>query len=117
MGNGDGNTAPQPVKSYPPPLLRIPPPPSPPRILNFVTAGAAATAGFLGFSEVAGVLALLSLIFGFWDFFQNRDTQRHQPHTYDTGSPPVDPGSPVVVHTDTHSAGAPDRPKPPSSAL
>lgn len=82
MGNGDGNTAP-PVKSYPPPRPMMLP--SPPKLLALVASGAAATAGFLGYSEVAGVLALLSLIFGFWDFFQTRDAHRHE-HKHEHGS-------------------------------
>jgi hypothetical protein len=70
MGDGDGTTSP-PVKSYPPPSPIFAPPP-PPKVLNLVTAAAAATAGFLGYCEVAGILALLSLVFGFWDLFQTR---------------------------------------------
>ncbi len=52
------------------------------RILGFVAAGGAATAGFLGCcpglsnpcsaSLVAGVLALFSLVFNLWDLFQHR---------------------------------------------
>jgi hypothetical protein len=48
------------------------------RTLSFVTAGGAATAGFLGCCLnlpgaclTAGILALLSLVFNLWDFFQN----------------------------------------------
>ncbi|HSS75912.1 MAG TPA: hypothetical protein VLV54_04125 [Thermoanaerobaculia bacterium] len=104
MGNGDGNTAP-PVKSFPPPIaMKAPPRPSPPQILSLVTAGAAATAGFLGCCEVAGVLALLSLIFGFWDFFQYRDLHRHRPHRYDSGGA-AETGTAVSAS----SAGTPGR--------
>jgi len=52
------------------------------RMMSFVTAGGAATAGFLGCcpglqnpcgaSLAAGVLALLSLVFNLWDFSQHR---------------------------------------------
>ena len=69
---GDGDQIP-PVKSYPPPVVAVLPPPRPPKVLSLVTAGAAATAGFLGYCEAAGILALLSLVFGLWDFFQTRD--------------------------------------------
>lgn len=64
-----------PVEPYPPPKAMA-------RILGFVTAGAAAAVGLLGCclgpqnacsaSLAAGVLALLSLVFNLWDFFQNR---------------------------------------------
>src|ERR1700694_4531580 len=86
---GDGTDPPQPVKSYPPPgmMMIAPPPPSPPRLLDLITAAADATAGFLGCCEVAGILALLSLIFGFWDFFQNRGHHHHQQQQQDAGSP------------------------------
>jgi hypothetical protein len=47
------------------------------RTLSFITAGGAATAGFLGCCLnlpgaclTAGILALLSLVFNLWDFFQ-----------------------------------------------
>jgi hypothetical protein len=70
MGDSTGTTSP-PVKSYPPPQPIFVPPP-PPKVLGLVTAAGAATAGFLGYSEVAGVLALLSLVFGFWDLFLTR---------------------------------------------
>jgi hypothetical protein len=100
MGSGNGNTVP-PVTSYPPPKPMMAPLPSPPRLLNLVTAAAAATAGFLGFSEVAGILALLSLIFGFWDAFQNRDHHRHEHPRHDAGGQTADPGGPAT-YTETH---------------
>lgn len=65
-----------------------PPPRAMARMLSFITAGGAATAGFLGCCPalpnacssaalVAGVLALLSLVFNLWDFFQNRRAPQH----------------------------------------
>jgi len=49
------------------------------RTLSFVTAGGAATAGFLGCCMnlpgaclTAGILALFSLVFNLWDFSQHR---------------------------------------------
>jgi len=97
---GDGDQIP-PVKSYPPPSPMIYVPPPPPKVLSLVTAGAAATAGFLGWCEIAGVLALLSLVFGLWDLFQTR---------YLTTPPPDKGGYPGL--TDQTPAPRPPEPKP-----
>lgn len=72
MGNGSGATE---VPTWPPP-------PSPaPRMASFFFAGAAAVAGFLGYCTIAGVLALLSLIFNLWDYFQRRGPRGTPPGT------------------------------------
>ena len=71
MSNGTrGETGPT-VPAWPPPQAQMA------RTLSFVTAGGAATAGFLGCCLnlpgaclTAGILALLSLVFNLWDFFQ-----------------------------------------------
>ncbi len=108
MGDGDGNTPPQPVKSYPPPRpMMLFPPPSPPQILNLVMAGAAATAGFLGYCEVAGILALLSLVFGFWGVFQDRDLRHHHHHSV----PETPAEDPPPVQTQSNPP-APTNPTP-----
>lgn len=64
----NGNTASE-VPSWPPPRATTM------LMLSFATAGAAAIAGFLGFCLWAGILALLSLIFNLWDFFQGRGSR------------------------------------------
>lgn len=77
MSNGTGSRDPE-FPSWPPPRAMA-------RMLSFVTAGGAATAGFLccclgiqniqhacSTSLVAGVLALLSLVLNLWDFSQHR---------------------------------------------
>lgn len=54
---------------------RIPPPPPPvavQRVLSIVFAVIAAIAGFSGFSLVAGISAVLSLVFNLSDLFTNR---------------------------------------------
>ncbi len=100
MGDGDGTTSP-PVKSYPPPSPIVYVPPPPPKVLSLVTAAAAATAGFLGCCEIAGILALLSLVFGFWDLFQTR---------YMTTPPPDKSRYPGL--SDQPPAPLPPEPKP-----
>ncbi|MEA2603574.1 MAG: hypothetical protein QOF89_4566 [Acidobacteriota bacterium] len=105
MADGTGTTSP-PVKSYPPPSPIVAPPP--PKVLGLVTAAAAATAGFLGYSEVAGILALLSLVFGFWDLFQTRYVAAPPPDK--AGDPGVlEPASPVdPLGPKTHDPRTPD---------
>lgn len=65
MANGTGGGA-VPVQIDPPP------PPTGARALSFALVAGAAIAGFAGFCKLAGILALLGLIFGLVDFFQNR---------------------------------------------
>jgi hypothetical protein len=75
----------------------IPPRASMARTLSFVTAGGAAPVGLIGCcldprgacyaSLTAGTLALLSLVFNLWDFYQNR-----QRPTTGTGQQPTTAG-------------------------
>jgi hypothetical protein len=46
------------------------------RTLSFVFGGGAAVAGCLGYCKTAGGLALLSLVFNLWDYFQERGRGR-----------------------------------------
>lgn len=84
--SGDENTGVG-VGSYPPPA-----PISPPRALSLAFAAGAAIAGFLGYCTIAGVLALLSLVFNLWDLF--RGPRRTVAATTPTTSPA--PGGPVT---------------------
>ncbi|HKI06477.1 MAG TPA: hypothetical protein VKK31_31150 [Thermoanaerobaculia bacterium] len=72
MGTLDDNTGAG-VKPYPRP--------SPPRALSFAFGALAAVAGFLGYCEVSGGLALLSLAFNLWDFYQYRGGSPRRPAT------------------------------------
>jgi hypothetical protein len=72
MGTLDDNTGVG-VGPYPPPR------PSPPRAFSFAFAAAAAIAGFLGYCEVSGGLALLSLATNLWDFYQYRGGSPRKP--------------------------------------
>ena len=63
------------------------------RTLSFVTAGGAATAGFLGCCVgcpgaclAAGILALLSLVFNLWDLFQDRGDGGYNRYPYTGGT-------------------------------
>jgi hypothetical protein len=64
--------------SNPPPGVTGWPPPGVPliRTLSFAFGGAAAVAGCLGYCKTAGGLALLSLVFNLWDYFQGRGRGR-----------------------------------------
>ena len=64
------------VPSWPPPRA------SAMRLFSFVTAGAAAAAGFLGYCWWAGILALLSLLFNLWDFFTQKKKRPKSPDVY-----------------------------------
>ena len=58
---------------YPPPKISVV------RALSYATGGAAATAGFLGCCQAAGILALISLGLNLWDFFQNQSRGENPP--------------------------------------
>lgn len=57
------------VPAWPPPATAM-------RIMSFAFGGGAAIAGFLGYCDLAAILALLSLVFNLWDFFQSRGAGR-----------------------------------------
>jgi hypothetical protein len=65
MGDNTG-TIPPGATGWPPPRSNAI------RLLSFAFGAGAAIAGFLGFCTLAGILALLSLLFNLWDFFQDR---------------------------------------------
>jgi hypothetical protein len=72
----DTKTNPPPgIDGWPPPTA-IPILPPPPRAFSMVFAAGAVVAGFLGYCMAAAILALLSLIFNLWDFYQRRGTGR-----------------------------------------
>jgi hypothetical protein len=62
------------VPAWPPPP--IPLYPSPPRAASMLFAAAAAVAGFLGYCNAAGGLAVLSLAFNLWDYYGSRGAGR-----------------------------------------
>jgi hypothetical protein len=68
MANGDG--ADEPIKI----VVTPPPPPRVARVLSFALGIAAAAAGFAGYCELAGGLALASVGFNLADYFMKRGT-------------------------------------------
>lgn len=99
-GDGDDNTGVG-VGSYPHPIR-----PSAPRALSLFFAAGAAGAGFLGYCKIAGILALLSLVFNLWDLFQ--PPGRSVSTSYPSGG-----GRPG---TGGSGSGNPNRPDRPTSA-
>jgi hypothetical protein len=63
------------VPTWPPPRP-LPAFPPPPRALSMLFAAASAVAGFLGYCNAAGGLAVLSLAFNLWDYYGTRGAGR-----------------------------------------
>jgi hypothetical protein len=59
--------------------------------LSFAFGVGTAIAGFLGFCTLAGILALVSLLFNLWDFFQGRGSGTPKPQS--SGSGPASSGT------------------------
>jgi hypothetical protein len=72
--NTTGNTG-SGVPAWPPPRIPVM------RMMSFALGGAAVIAGFLGYCKLAAILALLSLVFNLWDFFQGSGSGRPNTRT------------------------------------